>query len=54
MPIFILQKRAIIIVNTTSYTETTNPLIIKLKALKFHHLVNYKTVQIIYKAKNEL
>ena len=33
-PIFILQKRAIRIVNKTTYREPTNPLFIKLNALK--------------------
>ncbi len=53
-PIFILQKRAIRIVNKTTYRETTNPLFIKLKALKFNDLVDFKTAQIMYKAKNKL
>uniref|UniRef100_A0A671WXI2 Reverse transcriptase domain-containing protein n=1 Tax=Sparus aurata TaxID=8175 RepID=A0A671WXI2_SPAAU len=53
-PIFILQKRAIRIVNKTTYRETTNPLFSKLKALKFNDLVDFKTVQIMYKAKNKL
>ena len=53
-PIFILQKRAIRIVNKTTYREKTNPLFIKLKALTFNDLVDFKTVQIMYKAKNKL
>ena len=52
-PIFILQKRAIRIVNKTTYREPTNPLFIKLNALKFKDLVDFKTIQIMYRVKNQ-
>ncbi len=51
-PIFILQKRAIRIVNKTKYREPTNPLFNKLKILKFRDLVDFKTIQFMYKVKN--
>ena len=51
--IFILQKRAIRIVNKTTYREPTNPLFIKLNALKFKDLVDFKTIQIMYRVKNQ-
>ena len=52
--IFILQKRAIRIVNRSGYREPSNQLFIKLKALKFKDLVDLKTVQIMHKAENKL
>ena len=53
-PIFILQKRAIRIINKTTYREPTNQLFIELKTLKFKDLVDYKTIQIMYKVKNDM
>lgn len=50
--IFKLQKRAIRIINHSSYIQPTNPLFIKLNTLKFHDLVEFKTAQIMYKAYN--
>lgn len=51
-PIFILQKRALRIVNKTTYRASTNPFFIKLKVLKFRDMVEFKTAQIMYKVKN--
>ena len=51
-PIFILQKRAIRIIHKTTYREPTNPLFIKLKILKFKDLIDYKTIQIVFRAHN--
>ena len=48
--IFILQKRAIRIINKATYREPSNQLFIKVKALKFKDLVDIKTAQIMYKA----
>lgn len=52
-PIFILQKRALRIVNKTTYRAPTTPLFIKLKALKFRDIVDFKTAQIMYKINNQ-
>lgn len=51
-PIFILQKRAIRIIHKTAYREPTNPLFIKLKILKFKDLIDYKIIQIVFRAHN--
>ncbi len=51
-PIFILQKRAIRIINKIAYTEPSNPPFIKLKELKFKDPANLKTAQIMYRATN--
>ena len=53
-PVFLLQKRAIRIVNKATYREPTNQLFIKLKALKFKDLVDLKTAQLMYRANNNL
>lgn len=50
-PVFILQKRAIRIVNHSHYYEHTNPIFIKYKALKFDDLVNLNTAVFMYKVK---
>ena len=52
-PIFILQKRAIRVIHKTTYREPTNKLFIKLKTLKLQDLVDYKTIQIMFKAANQ-
>ena len=50
-PIFILPpKKAIRIVNKADYREPTNPLF-KLNTLKFKDLVDFKTIQLMYKIK---
>ena len=51
-PIFILQKRAIRIIHKTAYREPTNPLFVQLKTLTFLDLIDYKTIQIMFKANN--
>ena len=51
-PIFILQKKAIRIVNNADYRDPTNPLFTKLNTLKFKDLVDFKTIQLMYKIKN--
>ena len=53
-PIFILQKRAIRIINRAEYLEPTNTLFINSNALKFRDLVEFKTMQIMYKVKNRI
>ena len=52
-PIFILQKKAIRIVTNADYREPTNPLFIKLNTLKFNDLVDFKTIQLMFKVKND-
>lgn len=52
-PIFILQKRAIRIVNKATKRPPTNPLLVKLKALQFQDLINIKIAQITYKVNNK-
>ena len=41
------------IVNKTTYRAPTNPLFIKLKALKFRDIVGFKTAQMMYKVNNQ-
>jgi len=49
-----MQKRAIRIVNNVGYLEHTNALFLKSRTLKFSDLVEFKTAQILYKAKLNL
>lgn len=42
-PIFILQTKAIRIVNHSAYNESTKPIFIKYKTLKLYDLVSYNT-----------
>ena len=50
--IFTLQKKAIRIVNKVNYREPSNPLFIKMNTLKCKDLVDFKTIQLMYKVKN--
>ena len=50
--ITILQKRAIRIINNAGFRDHTNALFIKSKIIKFVDIVEYKTAQIMYKARN--
>lgn len=49
-----LQKRAIRIINNVGYLEHTNSLFLKSYILKFIDLVKFKTVQVMFKARNNL
>lgn len=49
-PIFLLQKKAIRLVNHATYYALTNPLFLKLKTLKLHDLVYLNTAVVMYKA----
>lgn len=51
-PIVCLQKRAIRIVHKVGYRSHTNSLFVKSKVLKFKDLVEYLTVIIMYKARD--
>ena len=53
-PLIILQKRAIRIVNNVGFQEHTNSLFLLLNTLKLIDMVNFKTAQIIFKARNNL
>ena len=53
-PLVILQKRAIRIVNNVGFQEHTNSLFLQLNTLKLMDMVNFKTAQIIFKARNNL
>ena len=53
-PLSIMQKKAMRIVNNVGYYEHTNDLFLKSQTLKFMDLAQFKTAQIIYKAKNKL
>lgn len=46
-PIFLLQK------SNCQYRDPSNPLYVKFKVLKFHYLVDFILIQIMYKAKNK-
>ena len=54
VPISILQKRAIRMINRAEYREPTNPLFIKLDTLKFKDIVDLQTLTILYKAHHNL
>ena len=51
---FLLQKKAIRIISNKPFREPTNPLFSRLNILKFRDLVDYITIQTMYKAKNKL
>ena len=53
-PLCILQKRAIRIIHNVTYHEHTNQLFIQSKTLKFPDLVEFKTAQTIFKARNDM
>jgi len=48
------QKKAIRIVCNAGYYEHTNDLFLTLQTLKFEDIVDLKTIQIMYKAKNKV
>lgn len=50
----VLQKRAIRIVHNAGFRDHTNALFLKSKALKFVDLVNFYTLQVLYKAYNNM
>ena len=52
-PICTIQKKAIRIVHKVGYRDHTNTLFLRSKILKFIDLVDFKTAQIIYKARNK-
>lgn len=52
-PIFILQKKAIRIVNHSSYNEPTNAIFSQLNEIKFYDLVTLNTVVFMYKVKHK-
>ena len=55
LPAYSLQKRAIRIASKAGYRDHTNQYFVKFKTLKFYDLVDYKTLQFMYKAyKNTL
>uniref|UniRef100_A0A8C6KCG5 Reverse transcriptase domain-containing protein n=1 Tax=Nothobranchius furzeri TaxID=105023 RepID=A0A8C6KCG5_NOTFU len=47
-PVFILQKRALRIINYSGCRDPSNPLFIKYKLLKFHDLKDRKIIQTMY------
>uniref|UniRef100_A0A8C6MKE1 Reverse transcriptase domain-containing protein n=1 Tax=Nothobranchius furzeri TaxID=105023 RepID=A0A8C6MKE1_NOTFU len=49
-PLIILQKRALRIINNSNYRDHTNQLFIRYKILKFPDLVEWKILQIMYRA----
>ena len=53
-PLFIMQKRAMRIIHRVDYGAHTNDLFWKSKTLKLFDLVEHKTVQVLYKARNYL
>lgn len=53
-PLVILQKRAVRIIHKAGFLDHSNNLFIQSKLLKFHDLVKYYTVQILFKAFNKL
>lgn len=50
----ILQKKAMRIINDVGFCEHINMLFLKSHALKFMDLIEFKTAQIMYKARNNL
>ena len=53
-PRVILQKKAVRIIHRVGYRDHTNPLFIQSKLLKLKDMVEFQTVQVLYKAKNKL
>ena len=53
-PLFILQKRAIRIVHKVGFYEHTNNLFLRSCTLKLPDLVEFKTAQMMFKARNKL
>lgn len=53
-PLSIIQKRAIRVVHKVGYLEHTNALFLRSNALKFMDIIEYKTAQIIYKARKNV
>ena len=53
-PIFILQKKAIRIINKTEYLAATNPLFIHNNTLKLEDIVKFNTATFMYKINNNL
>ena len=53
-PIFLLQKKALRIVNRSDYYEPTNKIFIKYNTLKFQDIVAQKTVLLAFKAQLKL
>ena len=49
-----MQKKAIRLINNVGYHDHTNELFLKSLTLKFFDLVNFRTAQIIYKARHKL
>ena len=53
-PIFIMQKKAIRLINKVGYRDHTNVLFLNTKTLKFFDMVDFKTAQIMYKARHKM
>lgn len=53
-PIFLLQKRAIRVVNRSAYRAHTNPIFKQLEALKFYELVEYNILKTMFKANQNI
>lgn len=53
LPLMKLQKRALRILHYANYRAHTNQLFIQSKILKLYDLINYHTVQMMYKAANK-
>lgn len=49
-PLITLQKKAIRIVSGVHYRHHSNPLFVKLDELKLHDVINFKTVQVMFRA----
>ena len=52
-PIVIIQKKALRIIHKVGYRDHTNGLFLRSKILKFVDLVDFKTAQIVYQARNQ-
>uniref|UniRef100_A0A671U3I7 Reverse transcriptase domain-containing protein n=1 Tax=Sparus aurata TaxID=8175 RepID=A0A671U3I7_SPAAU len=52
-PLLILQKRALRILHYANYRAHTNQLFIESRILKLYDLINYRTLQMMYKAANK-
>ena len=53
-PLYRLQKRAIRIINNAGYLEHTNKLFLKSEILKIYDIIEFHTVQFLYKARNNI
>lgn len=53
-PVFLLQKRAIRVINGNAYRDHTNPIFKQLQILKLNELIEYNILKTMYKAHQQI